>query len=187
MKKESAGLIILVCACSIVMGGALVEQGLAAQKKSKEQAPPGVSENSPTPSPVPARKSTKARTKKSISSTGPKQQAEALRSQAKETPALSKMPRQKGSRKANLSKNIRPKAVVQPRTDLMYHGLLEDTRRYDPRPNYREAGVQNPQTPSLAHDHFLELDHNQDGKIDPIERAFGRLDMDRDLHNRSLQ
>lgn len=84
-------------------------------------------------------------------------------------------------------KKAAPKVVVQPRTDLMYHGLLEDPQRYDPRPNYRTAGVPNPQTPELAHDHFQELDRNRDGKIDPVERAFGRLDMERDLHNRQPQ
>jgi hypothetical protein len=31
------------------------------------------------------------------------------------------------------------------------------------------------------------LDRNQDGKIDPVERAFGRIDMDRDLPTRTLQ
>src|SRR4029078_7876270 len=44
-----------------------------------------------------------------------------------------------------------------------------------------------PQTPDLTHDHFQELDRNQDGMIDPVERAFGRIDMDRDLHTRTLQ
>ena len=39
----------------------------------------------------------------------------------------------------------------------------------------------------LTHDHFQELDRNQDGAIDPVERAFGRIDMDRDLHTRTLQ
>ncbi|MDE3220952.1 MAG: hypothetical protein KGO23_16450 [Nitrospirota bacterium] len=84
-------------------------------------------------------------------------------------------------------KKAAPKVVVQPRTDLMYHGLLEDPQRYDPRPNYRTAGVPNPQTAELAHDHFQELDRNRDGKIDPVERAFGRLDMERDLHSRQPQ
>ena len=80
-----------------------------------------------------------------------------------------------------------PKAIVQPRTDLMHYGMLEDTHRYDPRPASQTAGVPNPQTPDLTHDHFQELDRNQDGKIDPVERAFGRIDMDRDLHTRALK
>ena len=69
----------------------------------------------------------------------------------------------------------------------MYYGVLEDSQRYDPHPNSHAAGVPNPQLSDLTHDHFQELDRNQDGKIDPVERAFGRIDMDRDLHNRQLQ
>ena len=84
-------------------------------------------------------------------------------------------------------KKALPKAVVQPRTDLMHYGVLENAQRYDPRPNPHSAGVLNPQTPDLTHDHFQELDHNKDGRIDPVERAFGRIDMDRDLHTRTLQ
>jgi len=84
-------------------------------------------------------------------------------------------------------KKALPKAVMQPRTDLMHYGVLENAQRYDPRPNPHSAGVLNPQTPDLTHDHFQELDHNKDGRIDPVERAFGRIDMDRDLHTRTLQ
>lgn len=84
-------------------------------------------------------------------------------------------------------RKVMPKAVVQPRTDLMHYGVLENAQRYDPRPNPHSAGVLNPQTPDLTHDHFQELDHNKDGRIDPVERAFGRIDMDRDLHTRTLQ
>jgi hypothetical protein len=79
------------------------------------------------------------------------------------------------------------KAVIKPHTDLMYHGILEDPSRYDPRQNRQTAGAPDPQTPDLTHDHFQELDRNRDGKIDPVERAFGRLDMDRDLSTRNWQ
>jgi hypothetical protein len=78
-----------------------------------------------------------------------------------------------------------PKAVVEPKTDLMYHGMLESPQRYDPRRNHHiGAGVPDPQNPELTLDHFQELDHNQDGSIDPVERVFSRLDMDRDFHDR---
>jgi hypothetical protein len=79
------------------------------------------------------------------------------------------------------SKKAKPQAVVKPRTDLTYHGILESPSRYDPRQNRQTAGAPDPQTPDLTHDHFQELDRNRDGMIDPVERAFGRLDMDRDL------
>jgi hypothetical protein len=36
----------------------------------------------------------------------------------------------------------------------------------------------------LQADHFQELDRNQDGVLDPLERAVGRLDIERDLNNR---
>lgn len=77
--------------------------------------------------------------------------------------------------------------VAQPRTDLIHYGVLEDSQRYDPRPHAHAAGVPHPQTPDLTHDHFQELDRNQDGKIDPVERAFGRIDMDRDLNTRTFR
>jgi hypothetical protein len=95
--------------------------------------------------------------------------------------------RSKGGSHVKVQKKVVPKAVVEPRTDLMYYGVLEDPQRYDPRPNPRQAGVPNPQNSDLSHDHFQELDRNQDGMIDPVERAFGRIDMDRDLHTRTLQ
>jgi len=69
----------------------------------------------------------------------------------------------------------------------MHFGILENSQRYDPRPPAASAGVPHPQILDLTHDHFQELDRNQDGKIDPVERAFGRIDMDRDLHTRTLQ
>src|SRR5262245_4201357 len=83
-----------------------------------------------------------------------------------------------------VNKKSPPKAMLIPKIDGFPHGMLEDHQRYDPRLNYRTAGVQDPRAPDLAHEHFQELDRNQDGRIDPVERAFGRLDMDRDLPNR---
>ena len=93
----------------------------------------------------------------------------------------------KSRRAMKASKKAAAKAVVQPRTDLIPYGMLEDSQRYDPRPRAASPGVPSPQTLDLTHDHFQELDRNQDGRIDPVERAFGRIDMDRDLHTRTLQ
>lgn len=95
--------------------------------------------------------------------------------------------RRKSHRSIKASKKTVSKAVVQPRTDLIHYGLLENSQRYDPRPPTDSAGVPHPQALDLTHDHFQELDRNQDGKIDPVERAFSRIDMDRDLHTRTLQ
>ena len=93
----------------------------------------------------------------------------------------------KSRRAMKASKKAAAKAVVQPRTDLMHYGMLENAQRYDPLPHAHHNGVPNPQTSDLTHDHFQELDRNQDGAIDPVERTFGRIDMDRDLHTRTLQ
>jgi hypothetical protein len=95
--------------------------------------------------------------------------------------------RGKSHRPTKILKKTVPKAVVQPRTDLIHYGVLEDSQRYDPRPPADSAGVLHPDALDLTHDHFQELDRNQDGKIDPVERAFGRIDMDRDLPTRTLQ
>jgi hypothetical protein len=104
-------------------------------------------------------------------------------------PTSTEAPSSKAKRHRSMKvvKKSVPKAVVQPRTDLIHYGMLENPQRYDPRPAADSAGVLHPQAVDLTHDHFQELDRNQDGRIDPVERAFGRIDMDRDLHTRTLQ
>ena len=79
--------------------------------------------------------------------------------------------------------NGRPPAIVQPKPDLSYHGMLEQPQRYDPSRNRRAGRAPNPQASEILHDHFQELDKNHDGVIDPFERSLGRLDMDRDVSN----
>jgi len=112
-------------------------------------------------------------------------QPEAMQKQAKLVPTELPLVSQKSPRRMKVHKKAALKAVVQPRTDLMYHGMLESPQRYDPRRNHHVgAGVPDLHNPELTHDHFQELDRNQDGSIDPVERVFGRLDMDRDLHDR---
>jgi len=112
-------------------------------------------------------------------------QPEAIQKQAEPVPTERKPASPKSPRGVRVHKKVAPKAVLQPRTDLMYHGMLESPQRYDPRRNHHVgAGVPDPHNPELTLDHFQELDHNQDGSIDPVERVFGRLDMDRDFHDR---
>ena len=98
---------------------------------------------------------------------------------------------QKRGRQVPLQGKIRKKAkaraAIKPRTDLTYRGILEDPSRYNPRQNRQTGGAPDPQTSELTRDHFQELDRNRDGKLDPVERAFGRLDMDRDLSTRYWQ
>jgi hypothetical protein len=112
-------------------------------------------------------------------------QPEVIKRQPKPVQADLKLTKPKNSRHLKVHKKEMPKAVVEPSIDLMYHGMLESPQRYDPRRNHRVgAGVPDPHNPALTHDHFQELDRNQDGSIDPVERVFGRLDMDRDLYDR---
>ncbi|MDH5669410.1 MAG: hypothetical protein OEY86_15505 [Nitrospira sp.] len=68
--------------------------------------------------------------------------------------------------------------------DLSYHGILETPRRYDPSSGQQRGAVPNPRARDVRVDHFQELDKNQDGVLDPLERATSRLDIDRDLSNR---
>ena len=67
-------------------------------------------------------------------------------------------------------------AVVLPKPDLSYHGILEQPQRYDPRRERGRAGPPTPQAGEVLHEHFQELDQNRDGVIDPFERALGRLE-----------
>lgn len=91
---------------------------------------------------------------------------------------------QKAVRQSKKSKKAKLHAVAEPRKDLTYHGILEGPSRYDPRRDFPTAGPPDPQTSELTYEHFQELDRNGDGAIDPVERTFGRLDMDHDLSKR---
>lgn len=183
MKQRRLGLTILACACTVAVVGAVVGQALAGQKKSKEQASSVVPAISPKLSPEPAQKPTRATAKKTAAFTVLEQQPKVLLRKAKPTPAESKKTGRKGRRHVKVSKKIPPKVEVQSRTDLMYYGLLERPQRYDPSRDRQAGRAPNPQAGEILHDHFQELDKNHDGMIDPFERAFGRLDMDRDVSN----
>lgn len=66
---------------------------------------------------------------------------------------------------------------------LAYHGILEQPQRYDPSRKSERAAL-TPEARELHMDHFQELDRNRDGVLDPLERAVGRLDIERDMNNR---
>lgn len=165
--KHSSAMIWLACALS----GTLVAstEGLAARKVAKEP-PAALSAKTVKPVPPQARSASAS-------------VARLYKSPEAEVTAV----KRKNHKIVKASKKTVPKAIVQPRTDLMHYGVLEDSQRYDPRPPADSAGMPHPQALDLTHDHFQELDRNQDGKIDPVERVFGRIDMDRDLHTRTLQ
>jgi hypothetical protein len=158
-----------------------VGQTIAATKKTTEPAPAVVITKPTKQQSEQGENPSIQRAKKSPMPAAAEGQPEVTQKQVKPVPTELKPTSLKSMK---VHKKGAPKAVVQPRTDLMYHGMLEGPQRYDPRRNQLGAGVPDPHISELTHDHFQELDRNQDGKIDPVERAFGRLDIDRDLHDR---
>ena len=187
MSRNFLRLVVLGTVCSVAVVAVTVGQTIAATKKAKESAPV-VAATPPKQQSEQGHTPSIQRAKKSPKSVAPERKPEAIQKEAKPVPAELKpmsSVNQKSPRRMKVHrKRMTPKAVVQPRTDLMYHGMLESPQRYDPRRNHLGAGVLDPHNPELTHDHFQELDRNQDGQIDPVERTFGRPDMDRDLHDR---
>ncbi len=186
MNRSFLERIVFGAICSVAVLAATTGQTIAASKKAKDPTPVVVAKPTKQQS-EPGQNSSTQRAKKSPSPVATEPHPEAIPKQAKPTSAELKPVSPvspKSTRRTKVHKRRAPKAVVQPRTDLMYHGMLESPQRYDPRRSHLGTGVPDPHNPELAHDHFQELDRNQDGSIDPVERTFGRLDMDRDLHNR---
>lgn len=105
----------------------------------------------------------------------------------KSTGSTKDQPARRAHRRARGAKRLRSQATLLPKPDVSYHGMLEQPQRYAPQYQHSRGGVPNPNAGTLLHDHFQELDKNRDGSIDPFERAFGRLDMDRDLADRQWQ
>ena len=184
MSRGVLELVVLGAVCSVALLATTVGQTIAATKKAKEPASVVVTAKPRKQQSDQGQNLSIQRAKKSSIPAATERQPEAIQKQAKPVSAELKQTSPKSPRRMKVHRKGVPKAVVQPRTDLMYHGMLESPQRYDPRRNHPGAGVPDPHTPELTHDHFQELDRNQDGTIDPVERAFGRLDMDRDLHDR---
>jgi len=183
MNRSSLEGIVFGTICSVAVFAATAGQSIAASQKSKE-LPTVVVAKPTTQQSEQGRNSSAQRVRKNLIPASLERQPEAIQKQAKPAPAEIKKSSPKSPRRTKVYRRKAPKAVVQPRTDLMYHGMLESPQRYDPRRSHLGTGVPDPHNPELTHDHFQELDRNQDGSIDPVERTFGRLDMDRDLHNR---
>ena len=172
--------------CGLLLGGVLVTLGgfgeweplvLAAPAKSRKDAKAPVAQPIVPDRLVPA-KLPKVEAKQSARTESSKTVAAASQGQ---------LPSDRVSRKILRHQNTggkwRPPAIVQPKPDLSYYGILEQPQRYDPSGDRRAGRAPNPQAGEIQHDHFQELDKNHDGMIDPFERAFGRLDMDRDVSN----
>ena len=183
MGRRILECVVFVVVCSLVILVAMVGQTIAGTTQVKESALVAASVKSAAQEEYPPT----PRVKKGFRPIGTERQPGAIQKEAKPVRTAVKPKRSKHSRRVNVHKKSRPKAVVQPRTDLMYYGMLESPQRYDPRRNHFGGGVPDPNMFELTHDHFQELDRNQDGAIDPVERTFGRPDMDRDLHDRRPQ
>jgi hypothetical protein len=180
MGRRILECVVFGVVCSLVMLAAMVGQTIAATTPVKESAQVAASVKSVAQEEYPP----PPRVKKRFRSIGTEHQSGAIQKEAKPVRTAVKPKRSKHPRRVNVHKKSRPKVVVQPRTDLMYYGMLVSPQRYDPVRNHLGGGVPNPDILELTHDHFQELDRNQDGTIDPFERTFGRPDMDRDLHDR---
>jgi hypothetical protein len=176
-------LTILACIYVLVFTESMVDPAFGDQRTTKEQASPAIVGKAVRPvSEQPQQSASKI-----VSSTRQRPSRVVQKPPRQKLPTELKPIASKGGIQVKVRKKTMPKVVVQPRTDLIHYGVLKDSQRYDPGPNIRHRGVPHPQTSDLTHDHFQELDRNQDGMIDPVERAFGRIDMDRDLHSRTLQ
>ena len=189
MRTYCVRFILLSVCVSVIDCGMTLTHASAGSRQQKGQSPAESSGQlkKPLPSPIPQKP---IRQKMEQASAGTKAQeisSNALQQPVKEGAADAQKKARPVHRPRKGSKKAKAQAVIKPHTDLTYHGILENPSRYDPRHNRQTAGTPDPQTPELTYDHFQELDHNRDGKIDPVERAFGRLDMDRDLSARHWQ
>lgn len=187
MKRGCLVAIVLACAYSIVCTSPVQCQKLATAKEADRplrtvRSTKSANQSLERPPILP--RSTRSNGKKSIARGVRGQKADGPEKLGTLNQAGAKAIGRKGHRRAKVNKKSFPEIRVLPETDLAHHGILEGPQRYDPRLNYRTAGVRNPRTRDLVHDHFQELDRNQDGRIDPMERVFGRLDIDRDLSGR---
>jgi len=176
--------------CGLLLGGVLVTLGgfgewepllLAAPAKSKKDA------KQPVAQPIAPDRQVSI----TLPKVGAKQPARTESSKTVAAASQGQSPSDRASRKIRrhqkAGKKWRPPAIVQPKPDLSYYGMLEQPQRYDPSRDRRAGRAPNPQAGEILHDHFQELDKNHDGMIDPFERAFGRLDMDRDVSNRQWE
>lgn len=156
----------------------------SAHRKSK----PAETTTEPVKQPRPAREAKKSGPKKAELTSPTAKRSERVPDSnlqpVKEDSSEESPKSRKTARHNKKSKKAKLQAVADPRKDLMYHGILEGPSRYEPRRDYPTAGPPDPQTSELTYEHFQELDRNGDGSIDPVERAFGRLDMDHDLSKR---
>ena len=170
---------LLITCCDLLVPG--VSQSATTVKSKKEMKPP-------LDQPLVSDKSAPT-TGRGLEGKKPPMPAsdKTMSAKAKKPSSSGRTPK-KSSRHRKSKAKPQPTAPVESQPDvamnLAHYGILERPRRYDPGYDRRAASVLNPMGRELLCDHFLELDRNHDGAIDPFERAGSRLDIDRDLHNR---
>jgi hypothetical protein len=81
-------------------------------------------------------------------------------------------------------KPVPSETVAESMPGIAHDSLLAAPHRYRLNRGDRNSVVVTPHPGDLVQDRFLELDKNRDGFIDPLERATGRLDIERDIISR---
>lgn len=187
MAKVRCSLRVLISTCLVASTWVSIDHVFAATKHTKEPATAVAVPKPAKQHSVQKQNSPLQQANKSPLLTARKRQPEAIQKQAKPVLTARQSKRPKGYRRVHVHKPSALNAVVKPRTDLMHHGMMESSQRYNPRRNHLGAGVPDPYNPELTHDHFQELDRNQDGAIDPVERTIGRPEMEWDLSTHQRQ
>ncbi|MGH7216567.1 MAG: hypothetical protein ACREIG_04970, partial [Nitrospiraceae bacterium] len=142
MSRNFLGLVVLGAVCSVAIVAVTVGQTIAATKKAKEPTPV-VAAKLPKEQSEQRQSPSIQRAKKSPVPIATERQPEVIQKQAKPAPAELKSispVSPKGHRRMKVHRKRVPKAAVQPRTDLMYHGMLASPQRYDPRRSHLGTG-----------------------------------------------
>jgi len=189
MGTHSVKSILLSGCMTVIFCGTMFTDASAASRQQKDPSSAASADRLKRPS---ANSTLKKQTRQRIEQTPTRAKAlehpsDTLQRSAKEGATDAQKKARQVPLQGKIGKKAKAQAAIRRRADLTYHGILEDPSRYNPGQNRQTGGAPDPQTTELTHDHFQELDRNRDGKLDPVERAFGRLDMDRDLSTRHWQ
>ena len=147
MTRMGCILRALVYACLLAFTWVAVGNASVATKKANEPTPAVVAAKSAKQQSEQGQTPSIQRAKKSSVSAATERQPEVIQKQAKPAQTELKSTSPKSPRRMKVHRRRVPKAVVEPRTDLMYHGMLENPQRYDPRRNHLGAGVPDPHNP----------------------------------------
>jgi len=181
MNLKRYALVMIGSACALVLFGNKADHVLAVQKPVREQAQAASPQKSSQLEPERPKKSRTLSARQLGARIGSERQLGIISPGRKQISSETKPARAKGRQRMNLRKKKVLSPATKPPIGIRDHGVLMDARRYDPSPRSGKGGISNPLTEEIRHDHFQELDRNRDGVIDPLERAIGRLDIERDM------